>query len=444
VLEADVSSRTGLQTGGGLKCWRLAVDNPPVRDKFYHERKFSVDNINLPAQALNPSVQALNPSAQALSPPVQALSPPAQALSPPVQALSPPAQALSPPAQALSPPAQALSPPAQALSPPAQAFNPPVQAPNPSVQEFSPPAQAGEKLGYVSEQLPRYLGDALSRAIGQRISVGFHRLDEAIGGGLRNGIHIVMAPPGAGKTTWVLQVMDNVISHGHEVIFFSAEMAYGDILSKILSRHSLALGTPMDANEILALGQRKDGDEIAEMLAKTYLPYAQHTIIVPRERIDSAETIEHIVGDYCQRIGKKPVVIIDYLQILAAKFPQGTDKQSVDVMLTKIGDVASKHGVAVLLICSINRDSYSKKMTLGSGKDSGTIEYAAETIMALDYTDSSKGSDYWAQNPGLPREISVHLLKNRFGPLGAKIDMRFYAKYNFFEEVNHQTRTVKF
>lgn len=306
------------------------------------------------------------------------------------------------------------------------------------------PAQAGNALGYVSEQMPGFFGKVMANHIGTRIPVGFPAVDQAIGGGLRNGTHIVMAIPGAGKTTLAINMMRNMIKAGYDVIFVSAEMAYEDIIAKILSLQSLELETPLDANEVMTLGQCEDGAKIAEKLASCCLPLAQHTIIVPRERIDSPDAIGHIVGNYCECTGKKPVVIIDYLQILATKFPQGTDKQSVDAMLAKIGDMAGKYGVAVLLICSINRDSYTKKLTISSCKDSGTIEYAAETIMALDYTDASKGSDYWANNPDAPREVSLHLLKNRFGPMGAKIDMRFYARYNYFEEVNHQTRTVKF
>lgn len=306
------------------------------------------------------------------------------------------------------------------------------------------PTPAGEELGYVASQLPDYFGDSLAGTTGKRIPTGFATLDAAIGGGLRPGINIVMAPPGNGKTTVALQMGDNMVAGGQEVIFVSAEMAAEDILSKILSRHSLAMGVPLDANEILALGQRENGAEVAAALMAAYLPFAQHTIIVPRERIDSPDTIGHIVGKYCDSTERKPIVIIDYLQILATKFPQGTDKQSVDAMLAKIGDMASKYGVAVILICSINRDSYTKKMTISSCKDSGTIEYAAETIMALDYTDSTKGSDYWAQNPDQPREVSIYLLKNRFGRMGAKIDLRFHAKYNYFEEVKHCPGAVKF
>lgn len=312
------------------------------------------------------------------------------------------------------------------------------------MKNLNVPAPAGDKLDYVAARLPDYFGESLAETTSKRIQTGFADLDAAIGGGLRPGINIVMAPPGNGKTTVALQMGDNMVAGGQEVILFSAEMAAEDILSKILSRHSLATGVPMDANEILALGQREDGAEVAAALMAVYLPYAQHMIIVPRERIDSSDTIGHIVGKYCDSTGRKPVVIIDYLQILATKFPQGTDKQSVDAMLAKIGDVASKYGIAVILICSINRESYTKKMTISSCKDSGTIEYAAETIMALDYTDSTKGSDYWAKNPDQPREVSIYLLKNRFGRMGAKIDLRFYAKYNYFEEVKNRSGAVKF
>lgn len=174
--------------------------------------------------------------------------------------------------------------------------------------------------------MPGFFDKVMANHIGTRIPVGFSAVDQAIGGGLRNGTHIVMAIPGAGKTTLATNMMRNMIKAGYDVIFVSAEMAYEDIVAKILSLQSLELETPLDANEVLALGQCEDGAKIAEKLASSYLPYAQHTIIVPRERIDSPDAIGHIEGNYCECTGRKPVVIIDYLQILATKFPQGTDK----------------------------------------------------------------------------------------------------------------------
>jgi replicative DNA helicase len=276
----------------------------------------------------------------------------------------------------------------------------------------------------------------MSKEVGNRISTGFPELDKALGGGFCSGLHILIGSPGAGKTTYALQLMDNIAKSGRPVIFVSAEMRVEDIMAKVHSRHSLDTGQSMDANEILSLGGRKDGEAVARKLSEIYQPCGERTIIIPRERLSSQDAIEHIVDEYYEATEETPVLVIDYLQQLAAKFPSGTDKQAVDVMLSKIGDVGAKYGLTIILVSSIARTSYDKRLSIAACKDSGTIEYAADTIMALDYTDRAKGHDFCISHPQLPRKVTLTLLKNRFGCLGASVDFKYDAKYNNFTEVS--------
>lgn len=290
-------------------------------------------------------------------------------------------------------------------------------------------------LSYAAEQLGAFLRKVTSKEIGSHTPTGFAALDELIGGGLRRGVYILMAVPGAGKTTLAMQIMDNIAIGGRDVIFFSAEMRVDDLMAKLLSRHSLKTSHPMDSNEILALGNRPDAVSIAEELNAIYHPYAEHTIIVPRDQIDSLNAMERMLQEYQEATGQTPVVIIDYLQQLAAKVPAGTDKQAVDAVLTEIGDLSVKMDLPIILVSSVSRAAYGKALSMSACKDSGNIEYAADVIMGLDCIDPEQASKDCDEYPDRPHKVRLTLPKNRFGRRGASVDLTFDAKYNNFTEV---------
>ena len=303
------------------------------------------------------------------------------------------------------------------------------------MSKFSLAEQTNGIMAYSSEQQDAFWAKVMSKKVGIRISTGFPELDKALGGGFSSGLHILIGSPGAGKTSYALQIADNMARRGQPVMFVSAEMRADDIKAKSYARHSLDMGQPMDANEILTLGERKDGAALVKRLRELYQAVGDNIVIIPREKIDTPEAIEHIVDEYYEATGMSPVLYIDYLQQVAAKFPSGSDKQAVDTVLAKIGDLGAKYNMTIILISSIGRSSYDKPLTLAACKDSGTIEYAADTIMALDYTDRAKGPDFCARHPNLPRKVTLKLLKNRFGCLGASVDLKFDAKYNIFTEI---------
>ena len=87
----------------------------------------------------------------------------------------------------------------------------------------------------------------------------------------------------------------------------------------------------------------------------------------------------------------------------------------------------------VIAVSSVSRASYSKDVSMDSMKESGGIEYGADAVIGLQFTDTTKDNDL---NMSMkPREITAKILKNRFGETGTKIDYKFYSKYNRYTEI---------
>ena len=174
-------------------------------------------------------------------------------------------------------------------------------------------------------------------------------------------------------------------------------------------------------------------EKIAKALHEAYLPVASRTVIVPSDRIKTITSIPEIVEAHIAATGNCPVVCIDYLQMIASKFGESTDKQNVDKFLTQLKEMCCKYRTPVLLISSVNRASYDDKLTLASAKESGGIEFTADVVWGLDYRDSKMRSEYYQTHPDEPRKLKIQIMKSRMGVWGS-VDLTMHAAYNYFEE----------
>ena len=65
---------------------------------------------------------------------------------------------------------------------------------------------------------------------------GFRHLDEQLNGGIKSGLYVIGAIPSLGKTTFTLQLADNIARQGNKVIIFSLEQSRFELVSKAISR----------------------------------------------------------------------------------------------------------------------------------------------------------------------------------------------------------------
>ncbi|MCE2188688.1 helicase DnaB, partial [Streptococcus thermophilus] len=77
------------------------------------------------------------------------------------------------------------------------------------------------------------------------------------------------------------------------------------------------------------------------------------------------------VNSYVARTGKKPVVIIDYLQILKPTNDRGTDKANVTTSVNEMKKIATRYHIPVIVISSFNRLNYNSPVSMEAFKESG-------------------------------------------------------------------------
>lgn len=279
-------------------------------------------------------------------------------------------------------------------------------------------------------------------------STGFYTLDNALEGGLYEGLYIIGAITSLGKTTLALQIADQIADSGRDVLIFSLEMARAELMSKSISRLTL-LDVLENGGEVrnaktnrgITTGSRwtrysQTEKDLIQRAITSYGKYAQHIFIHEGMGDIGTEYIRETVRKHQLFTGQAPVVLVDYVQILAPHDVRATDKQNTDKAVLELKRISRDFKIPVIGISSFNRASYKEAVTLEAFKESGSLEYGSDVLIGLQLKGAgSKNFNSTEAKKKDPREIELVILKNRNGRTGDKIELEYYPLFNYFKEV---------
>ena len=286
-------------------------------------------------------------------------------------------------------------------------------------------------------------------------STGFEKLDAALDGGLYEGLITIGAISSLGKTSLVLQIGDQIASQGEDVLIFSLEMARAELMAKSISRLTLLQVTRdengkrirnPDTRQAKTARGITDGkrhanystkeNEIIKAAMSRYYEYADHIYI--REGVGDigVKEVRTAIDEHIRYTGRRPIVIVDYLQIMAPYSDRMSDKQNTDKAILELKRISRDYKLSVIAISSFNRMSYNNAVSMEAFKESGAIEYSSDVLIGLNLEGAGKqGFDPTAAKKKDPREVELTILKNRSGRVGDKISFKYYPMFNYFEEV---------
>ena len=310
-------------------------------------------------------------------------------------------------------------------------------------------AEKGTKPDNVEYYISHLMGDDLAR-FKNDIKTGFANLDRECGG-LYSGLYVIAAISSLGKTTFAHQMADNIAAAGNDVLFFSLEQSRLEMVTKSIARHMA----------------KKDLSSAVTSLAirKGYLP--QNVIKATQEYAaavgDRLSVIEgnfnsnvSFIGDYIRghllrnktaETGAKPVVIIDYLQVVQpATDKKQTTREAIDETVTELKRISRDLDLTVILISSVNRANYLQPIDFESLKESGGIEYTADVVWGLqlqclndplfdkDKNIKEKRERVKRAKAANPRKIELVCLKNRYGKATYSCGFNYYPAVDLFKE----------
>lgn len=279
---------------------------------------------------------------------------------------------------------------------------------------------------------------------------GFDALDIELGDGLYEGLYIIGAISSLGKTTFAMQIADNIAADGRDVLIFSLEMSRAELMAKSISRHTIKrVGAdpslrPMHAKTArgITTGAQYNGysdieKELIKAAIEDYRAYAGHIFIVEGIGDIGVAQIRKAVSEHIRLTGNKPVVIVDYLQILAPHDPRASDKQNTDKAVLELKRASRDYKIPVIAISSFNRENYKAEANMAAFKESGAIEYGCDVLIGMQLSGMRKNiseEEITQKKQANPREVELVILKNRNGRIGFSVQYKYYAMFNYFKE----------
>lgn len=282
----------------------------------------------------------------------------------------------------------------------------------------------------------------------EAIPTGFKALDDILDGGFYEGLYGIGAISSLGKTTFALQIADQIAEQGHQVLIFSLEMSQNELIAKSISRNTFkrVVATRGDVRNAkttrgIMTGKKyrfynQTERDLIKGAISDYQSVSKNIFIREGMGNVGADTIVEQVKEHIRKGNKPPVVIVDYLQILMPHSEKGTDKTNTDYAILTLKRLSRDYKIPVIVISSFNRENYSNKVAMQSFKESGAIEYSTDVLIGLQLIGTgTKDFDVDEAKSRNPREVEAVILKNRNGRTGGKIGYNFYAMFNYFSEL---------
>jgi replicative DNA helicase len=288
------------------------------------------------------------------------------------------------------------------------------------------------RLTLLSDLVTEFVADteaaqkALESGMPRGPVTGLSRLDEAIGGFFANGLHILQAAPGAGKSAFSLQTAANC---RFPALYLTAEMSVLEIFRRLISRETETYLGKLKTGELGAKEAMRLALETVKNLPSFALLDGTSGYASPQQILDVAEALKERAGTL------QVLVVIDSIQVWAktvrgvdADFAGASEYELLNAALGSLSALASELKSPVLAVSHRNRaGNRSNDASLHSAKGSGEVEYLAESVIDLTRKDEQPDSNGEV-------EIGLRVLKNRHGVPGLNIPLRFCGRIQKFRE----------
>lgn len=252
----------------------------------------------------------------------------------------------------------------------------------------------------------------------------FDDLDVMTSGFQGGDLIIVAARPSVGKTTFALNIAQNVGTKvGEGVAVFSLEMSAPQIVKKMVSAEG-----NIDANRMRT--GHFEGDDW-ERMSMAVGKLSEADIYID----DTPGITVTEIRAKCRRLakaGKLGLIVIDYLQLIQSSSRGANRQEEVSAISRTLKQLARELNVPVIALSQLSRgveQRQDKRPMMSDLRESGSIEQDAD-IVAFLYRD-----DYYDKESEKKNIIEIIISKQRNGPVGT-VELAFLKNYNKFASLD--------
>ncbi|MEO8211703.1 MAG: DnaB-like helicase C-terminal domain-containing protein [Myxococcales bacterium] len=271
------------------------------------------------------------------------------------------------------------------------------------------PANDNGGLPPTAEQILRSM---YARPLPERAQTGIPELDAITGGGLIPGnLVFICAPPGSGKTGFVIFQGVTFEAAGRPVVLAEMELSQEETAARVASQH-----TRVAVRAVVE-------DRTPEAQAATLAAVSGKNIFVLADR-PKIRDIERAIVAVRTKFGKSPVLIVDFLQQMPSDDQRQDARTAVGTTAYALKAMAEKHGCCCLVVSSVARDRYGSLETddprawLAFAKESGDVEFSAGVLSVLEVGEFDPATGESAGR--------LVIAKNRHGQTGF-VGLRFHG-----------------
>lgn len=316
-------------------------------------------------------------------------------------------------------------------------------ASEPAAQTADAASSSIKKTNMAEYYENQFASDVENFKKGGKLKSGYANIDAITN--LYPGLYVIGAISSLGKTTFIHQMGDQMAEAGNHVLFFSLEQSILELASKSIARK---MAQEDQKNGLSSLQVRRadlSDSLIASAINKCKIFSDKMTIVECSFRA-TIDDIANTVHEYIKQNNVKPVVIIDYLQVIQPS-PESkmTTKDLVDYHVRRLKVLQTDNQLTMIVISSLNRQNYMTAIDFESFKESGGIEYTADVLWGLQlqcihnepFTQQNKINEKRQKiieaKKAVPRKIELICLKNRFGVSSYTCQFDYYPKYDWFK-----------
>lgn len=242
------------------------------------------------------------------------------------------------------------------------------------------------------------------------VLTGLLDLDKLLNGFQDAELTIIAARPSMGKTDTMNHIALKAGWDGYLPIIFSLEMSRTTLIDRLIAAtgnfNRLKMRNPY---EYLTDGQKEKWMATLGMLDNANIEIDDRAgMTVPQIRATARKIIK-------ANPGKKPVILIDYLQIIRVSNPRDNQTQAIGQISWDLKQMAKEFNCPVICLAQLNRSveqRQDKRPVMSDLRDSGNIEQDADVIAFL-YRD-----DYYAKESERQNMLEFIIAKHRNGPTG--------------------------
>ena len=256
------------------------------------------------------------------------------------------------------------------------------------------------------------------------VSSGYRNLDNVTAGLQRGDLIIIAGRPSMGKTSFALNIAENVgIAQELPVAVFSMEMGADQLAQRMIS----SVGR-IDAQK---LRKGRLSDEDWDNFTAALHRLEEKPIFIDDTPGLTITELSSRARRLVNQAGPLGLIVVDYLQLMSGQSRNGQDNRAQELSEISRGlkSLAKELGVPVIALSQLNRSVDSRqdrRPVMSDLRESGAIEQDADVIMFI-YRDVVYNKDTPDKNLA---EIIV--AKQRNGPIGT-LRMTFLGGNTRFE-----------